>query len=81
MNKKEPGFNIHIDTQNSNEEVINNNVAAPFWDSLIETFQDGACHLLEAKRLSNSDSLNVEMHTIINDETKLIRDIRSDLFK
>lgn len=85
MNKKELEFNIDKSNLESEQIEINNDFSNAFAEGLINQFQEGACHYLEAKRFCNSNDLKKEVELIANDETPKLKRrqnlFHSNLFK
>lgn len=85
MDKKEPEFNIDKSNIENEQAKINNDFSNAFAEGLVNQFQEGACHYLEAKRFCSSNDLKKEVELISNDEIpKLKRSqnlFHSNLFK
>lgn len=79
MDKKELEFNIDKSNLESEQIEINNDFSNAFAEGLINQFQEGACHYLEAKRFIDSNNLKKEVELVANDE-KIKLQRRQNLF-
>lgn len=79
MNKKELVCNIDKPNLESEQVEINNDFSNAFVEGLINQFQEGACHYLEAKRFIDSNAPKKEVELITNDETTKLKR-RQNLF-
>lgn len=79
MNEKEPEFNIDKSNIENEQAKINNDFSNAFAEGLINQFQEGACHYVEAKRFTNSNDPKKEVELIANDETPKLKR-RQNLF-
>ena len=68
MDKKEPEFNIDKSNIENEQVKINNDFSSAFAEGLVNQFQEGACHYLEAKRFIDSKDVKKEVELIANDE-------------
>ena len=79
MNKKEPEFNIDKSNIENEQAKINSDFSNAFSEGLVNKFQEGACHYLEARRFCESNDLKKEVELIANDETPKLKR-RQNLF-
>lgn len=83
--KKEPEFNVDKSELKKEQLKINCDFSNAFVEGLVNQFQEGACHYLEAKRFCSSNDLKKEVELIANDEIPKLKRrqnlFHSNLFK
>lgn len=77
--KKEPEFNVDKSELEKEQLKINCDFSNAFVEGLVNQFQEGACHYLEAKRFIDSKDLKKEVELLANDETPKLKR-RQNLF-